>query len=224
MAIEIQPVHPDLRWFDDRCIICPERGKLTKEHIIRQSLGGRLWMKFLCAKCNNERFQPEEQRDRAWALECRLAVEHLRVRSPLPEDPLPDWPRLNLAEVAAAEVPSRLILLMAYEFAACVAGQRIYESSWDPVRARLMDSTQRSFLEVERWITRKYQWTHGLWVRETVPRVTVEVRLFRFMKYLVRFDVSDSRFALRAYTSDLATGREDFGDCVETPPTPDSSE
>src|SRR5262249_33190043 len=40
-------------WKYDRCIVCLRQAKLTKEHLIPESLGGRLVTKFLCQPCNS---------------------------------------------------------------------------------------------------------------------------------------------------------------------------
>lgn len=37
----------------DRCILCLQQDALTLEHIIPESLGGRLTSRFLCRKCNS---------------------------------------------------------------------------------------------------------------------------------------------------------------------------
>jgi hypothetical protein len=37
-----------------RCLYCGSSGSLTREHIIPEALGGTLWRKCVCAKCNNE--------------------------------------------------------------------------------------------------------------------------------------------------------------------------
>ncbi|WP_428003678.1 HNH endonuclease [Acidovorax sp.] len=43
----------ELVWQDSKCIICLEQAKLTEEHVIPASLGGRLTCRFLCASCNS---------------------------------------------------------------------------------------------------------------------------------------------------------------------------
>jgi len=40
-------------WIDNRCILCPKEGSLTKEHIIPDHIGGTLWSKILCNECNS---------------------------------------------------------------------------------------------------------------------------------------------------------------------------
>jgi len=40
-------------WFDNRCILCLKSGDLSEEHIIPESIGGRLSIRFLCTNCNS---------------------------------------------------------------------------------------------------------------------------------------------------------------------------
>ena len=41
-------------WPHDRCIVCGDQAVLTEEHLIPQSLGGRLTADILCKSCNDE--------------------------------------------------------------------------------------------------------------------------------------------------------------------------
>lgn len=43
----------DIPWHGDQCILCLNQYELTNEHIIPDSLGGRLTSQFLCIKCNS---------------------------------------------------------------------------------------------------------------------------------------------------------------------------
>lgn len=43
----------EIPWRESKCIICLEQAKLTEEHVIPASLGGRLTCRFLCALCNS---------------------------------------------------------------------------------------------------------------------------------------------------------------------------
>jgi len=43
----------EVPWPGDRCILCLEEDELTLEHIIPESLGGRLTSRFLCPRCNS---------------------------------------------------------------------------------------------------------------------------------------------------------------------------
>ena len=43
----------EVPWFGDRCILCLREDELTLEHIIPESLGGRLTSRFLCRACNS---------------------------------------------------------------------------------------------------------------------------------------------------------------------------
>lgn len=212
MTTDFPRVFPDLRWPDSRCIVCPHRGILTDEHILRQSVGGKLYVRFLCAECNNERFQSEEQRDKAWAMECRLAVEFLRVNRRLDPDPLPKWPRLDLKASCEALFPERLVVLTAYEYAACVGGARIYDPVWDSTRAWLMAASSSFPGRVERWITGKYDWMHGLSLDEAGSMAVVEVRLFRYIAYRVHFPVPGLEFPKRAYSLNLASRQHGFSE------------
>lgn len=40
-------------WFGNQCILCPKSENLSEEHIIPESIGGRLTVRFLCTKCNS---------------------------------------------------------------------------------------------------------------------------------------------------------------------------
>ena len=40
-------------WFSNQCILCPKSGDLSEEHIIPNSIGGRLTVRFLCTECNS---------------------------------------------------------------------------------------------------------------------------------------------------------------------------
>jgi uncharacterized protein YlaI len=41
-------------WEGNKCILCGRVNGLTKEHLIPQSIGGKLYTIFLCKKCNDE--------------------------------------------------------------------------------------------------------------------------------------------------------------------------
>ena len=43
----------EIPWFSNHCILCLESGDLSEEHIIPESIGGRLTSRFLCRKCNS---------------------------------------------------------------------------------------------------------------------------------------------------------------------------
>lgn len=43
----------ELPWFDSRCILCLKSSDLSEEHIIPESIGGRLSIRFLCTSCNS---------------------------------------------------------------------------------------------------------------------------------------------------------------------------
>jgi len=43
----------ELPWFDSKCILCLKSSDLSEEHIIPESIGGRLSIRFLCASCNS---------------------------------------------------------------------------------------------------------------------------------------------------------------------------
>jgi len=43
----------ELPWFDSRCILCLKSSDLSEEHIIPESIGGRLSIRFLCTNCNS---------------------------------------------------------------------------------------------------------------------------------------------------------------------------
>ena len=43
----------EVPWSGTRCILCLKAAELTREHIIPEALGGRLWSRFLCHYCNS---------------------------------------------------------------------------------------------------------------------------------------------------------------------------
>jgi len=68
-------------WLNKQCILCLREVELTKEHIIPEALGGRLWARFLCKKCNDnmgDKIEDEAKRDPS----IRLAIENLRNQIP----------------------------------------------------------------------------------------------------------------------------------------------
>jgi len=70
-----------VRWNEDRCILCPKTGPLTIEHIIPEAIGGILTAPFLCKPCNDklgERVEAAVKGDPS----IRLAIEALRSRLP----------------------------------------------------------------------------------------------------------------------------------------------
>src|SRR6266540_6184296 len=72
----------EVPWPYDRCILCLGPGPLTEEHIIPDSIGGKLWVRFLCASCNGElghEIEHSVKNDPA----IRLAVERLKERMPI---------------------------------------------------------------------------------------------------------------------------------------------
>ena len=43
----------EIPWFSNQCILCLKSGDLSEEHIIPESIGGRLSIRFLCTNCNS---------------------------------------------------------------------------------------------------------------------------------------------------------------------------
>lgn len=83
----------NLAWPSNRCILCrlpasetPE-GELTKEHIIPESLGGKLTCYFLCRECNN---QPSDRNGGALKYEMSVKFALFNVRQRLPRIPAHD--------------------------------------------------------------------------------------------------------------------------------------
>lgn len=66
----------DIPWKHSRCIVCLESSKLTKEHVIPASLGGKLTCRFLCGPCNS-RFGSDFEADARLAPEIRRAASGL---------------------------------------------------------------------------------------------------------------------------------------------------
>ena len=61
-------------WHHDRCIVCGISAILTEEHLIPQSLAGRLTVDFLCKSCNDDlghRIEAQAKKDPAIVLAIR---------------------------------------------------------------------------------------------------------------------------------------------------------
>lgn len=68
-------------WPTARCIICLADTSMTDEHLIPQSLGGRLTASFLCKKCNSElgsRYEAPAREDPS----VRLLMDELSMQAP----------------------------------------------------------------------------------------------------------------------------------------------
>jgi len=65
----------------DKCIICYERPPDTWEHVLPESIGGRLQAKILCGKCNSEVGSGIEAIIKSDP-SVRLAIEHLKDKLP----------------------------------------------------------------------------------------------------------------------------------------------
>ena len=75
-------------WPYNRCILCLQevpKGSLTREHIIPEQIGGKLWVRFLCNPCNS-RLGSEIEREVKRDPSIRLALLNL-------EKDLPDLAR-----------------------------------------------------------------------------------------------------------------------------------
>lgn len=71
----------EVPWPYDRCILCLGPGPLTKEHIIPDQIGGKLWARFLCPPCNGALGHEVEHSVKGDPA-IRLAVEQLKKRMP----------------------------------------------------------------------------------------------------------------------------------------------
>lgn len=71
----------EIPWTYERCILCRSTGQMTEEHIIPESLGGRLYARFLCKPCNDKLGHSIEARA-AEDPSVKLAVENLADRIP----------------------------------------------------------------------------------------------------------------------------------------------
>jgi len=68
-------------WKNDGCILCHKRDALTVEHIIPESLGGKLTSRFLCQECNSKLGHALEAKVRSDP-SIRLAVQNLQSEIP----------------------------------------------------------------------------------------------------------------------------------------------
>jgi hypothetical protein len=71
----------ELPWFDNRCILCCNNSGLTEEHIIPESIGGRLSIKFLCSDCNSILGRTVEKAAKSDP-SIRIAIENLSKKIP----------------------------------------------------------------------------------------------------------------------------------------------
>lgn len=71
----------DIPWILDRCIICLKYGALSKEHIISEQIGGKLWSKILCKNCN-DKIGHEIEADIKKDPSIRLAIEGIKHEAP----------------------------------------------------------------------------------------------------------------------------------------------
>ena len=70
-----------IHWPGDRCILCLKQTALTNEHVIPESIGGRLTSNILCAHCNSTFGSKIEAAARSDP-SIRIAVENLSGRIP----------------------------------------------------------------------------------------------------------------------------------------------
>ena len=68
-------------WFDNRCILCLKSSDLSEEHIIPESIGGRLSIKFLCTSCNSILGRTVEKAVKSDP-SIRIALENLSKKIP----------------------------------------------------------------------------------------------------------------------------------------------
>lgn len=71
----------ELEWPHSQCILCLDERPLTREHVIPAQLGGVLWVRFLCQRCNSHLGSTIEAAVREDP-SIRLAVEHLEGQLP----------------------------------------------------------------------------------------------------------------------------------------------
>lgn len=71
----------EIPWYGHHCILCLNIDNFSKEHLIPEQIGGVLWSKFLCKKCNDligYRIEADLKRDPT----IRLAIESLSSKVP----------------------------------------------------------------------------------------------------------------------------------------------
>ncbi len=71
----------EVPWTRGICILCLEERPLTREHIIPEQIGGRLWVRFLCQSCNSQFGSTIESAVREDP-SIRLAAENLENQLP----------------------------------------------------------------------------------------------------------------------------------------------
>ena len=71
----------ELPWFDSRCILCLKSSDLSEEHIIPESIGGRLSIRFLCSSCNSILGRTVEKAAKSDP-SIRIALENLSHKIP----------------------------------------------------------------------------------------------------------------------------------------------
>lgn len=71
----------EIPWILDRCILCLDNGVLSKEHIIPEQLGGKLWSKILCKNCNDQ-IGHEIEADIKKDPSIRFALEGIKLEAP----------------------------------------------------------------------------------------------------------------------------------------------
>lgn len=68
-------------WGENKCILCLEEKEMTKEHLIPESLWGKLFCEFLCEKCNSK-LGGDIEKNIKHDIAIRLAVEAMAEKIP----------------------------------------------------------------------------------------------------------------------------------------------
>ncbi len=115
----------------------------------------------------------------------------------------------------------RLALAVAYEFLALLTGEQIFDECLDPIRAALRSTEgQSDAFRVVRGRSNRggVEPLHIISIRQALPSVIVDVRLFRWIWYEVHLPVVAFGYNRLAYVHNLATDEERVVDLDEAAP------
>ena len=151
-----------------------------------------------------------EEIDKALALHDEAPVDQLTELAP--GLAIKKGSMTNFAPVLGTPLVDEACLLsIGYLFLAMLLGREIYDAALQPIRDALRGTPSSRPWRVEPLAaSRAYEPWHGLTFDTSEPHITVHIRLFGQLVWLVHFTEIQSRAASLApiYTLDLATGRE----------------
>ena len=119
-------------------------------------------------------------------------------------------------ELGQFRVDNRLLVLMVFEFLSLCIGRLIFRPSFDPVRQHIQNGLDTDVVTVEHFAAgREYDTFHAIAVAAMEGAIRVDIRLFRWIAYVVTLHGFDYCGPDSVYFEDLQTPRSLFAPTQE---------